>query len=172
MLKFVPDVYAQSVYTINYDKLKRQGIKCLIFDLDNTLEPYANVEPTKKVIELITFLKTDFKVIIMSNNNKERVRPFKEKLNIDSAHSSKKPFKKKYKKIMEMFSLKETEVACIGDQIITDVLGANRMGMISIFVNSISESTPLVTKINRYIEKQVLRILEKKEILIRGNYYD
>ena len=100
---FIPDVYAQSIYTINYKKLKKNGIKCLLFDLDNTIASYKTKEPDQKVKELIARLEEDFKVIIISNSNKNRLRPFKEKLNIDVAFSSKKPLKGKYKKILSLY---------------------------------------------------------------------
>lgn len=89
---FIPDIYAQSIYTINYKKLKKNGIKCLLFDLDNTIATYKVSEPDQKTKELMARLETDFKVIIISNNNKKRLRPFKEKLNVDVAFSAKKPF--------------------------------------------------------------------------------
>ena len=85
---FVPDMYMQSIYTINYKKLKKRGIKCLLFDLNNTLASYEMDYPDTKLKELIFDLSDDFKVIIVSNSNKNRIRPFKEVLNIDSSFSS------------------------------------------------------------------------------------
>ena len=98
MKLFIPDMYKESIFKIDYSNLKDRGIKCLLFDLDNTIAAYNVDKPTKKVKEFITLLGDDFKVIILSNGTKDRVRPFKEILNIDAAHSSKKPFKSKYKK--------------------------------------------------------------------------
>ncbi len=169
---FVPDVYAQSIYTINYKKLKKNGIKCLLFDLDNTIAPYKVSEPDQKVKELIARLEADFKVIIVSNSGKNRLRPFKEKLNVDVAFSSKKPLKGKYKKILELYKFKIDEVACIGDQLLTDILGANRMGFTSILVNRVAKYEMFPTKVNRFIEKKILKRLAKKNILVSGVYYD
>ena len=82
--KFIPDMYQKSIYTINYDKLKEDGIKCLLFDLDNTCAAYSVKEPTNKLIELFEDLKDmGFKVIIYSNNTKKRLEPFKNKLLVD-----------------------------------------------------------------------------------------
>ena len=124
---FVPDMYQKSIYTINYKKLKKNGIKCLLFDLNNTIASYDHDYPDDELRELFFELEKDFKVIILSNSNKNRVRPFKEKLNVDSSFSSKKPFKKKYKKIMNLYNFKDTEIAVIGDVLLTDILGGNRM---------------------------------------------
>ena len=169
---FIPDVYQKSVYTINYKKLKKNGIKCLLFDLDNTLAPYKEEKPDHKLKELIALLDQDFKVIIMSNSNKNRLRPFKEILNIDTAYSCRKPFKKKYKKIMDIYKYDVTEIACIGDQLLTDIYGANRMNMTSILVNRIGKYEPLPTRINRFFEKFVANHLKKKRLLVKGEYYD
>ena len=172
MDKFIPDIYNQSIYTINYAKLKKNGIKCILLDLDNTIAPYKTKEPDKKLKELIASLERDFKIIILSNGTKRRVRPFKEKLNVDSAHSSKKPFKGKYKKIKELYKFEENEIACIGDQLITDIYGANNMGFTSILVNRISSYEPIGTRINRFFERFILRRLARKKLLVKGEYYD
>lgn len=169
---FIPDVYQKSIYTINYKKLKRNGIKCLLFDLDNTIAPYKVTEPDVKVKELFARLEEDFKVIIISNSPKNRIRPFKEKLNVDCAYSSKKPFKTKYKKILELYNFKIDEVACIGDQILTDILGANRMGFTSILVNRVAKYETIFTRFNRFFEKFILKKLDKKNLLVMGEYYD
>lgn len=172
MEKFIPDLYQKSIYDINYKKLKKRNIKCLIFDLDNTLVPYSESVPSKDVQELFHLLKKDFKVIIMSNSGKNRLKPFKEMLNVDVAYSSKKPFKKKYLKIFRLNNLKPEDCACIGDQLMTDVYGANRVGCVSIFINSMSLKEPPWTKFNRIWEGMILKKFRKKGILEKGVYYE
>ena len=169
---FVPDMYQKSIYTINYKKLKKNGIKCLLFDLNNTLASYEIDYPDDKLRELMFDLEHDFKVIIVSNSSKNRVRPFKEKLNIDSSFSSKKPFKKKYKKIMNLYNFKDTEIAMIGDELITDILGGNRMNFTTILVNGMSEEEPFHTRIVRKVERIIIKKLNKKGILFKGEYYE
>ena len=169
---FIPDIYAQSIYTINYKKLKKNGIKCLIFDLDNTIASYKDEYPSKELKELFASLDKDFKVIIMSNSTKNRLRPFKEKLNVDTAYLSKKPLKTKYKKIMNTYRFQDKDIACIGDQLITDILGANRLNLTSILVNRIAKYEPFRTRFNRFFEKIILKKLAKKNILVKGEYYD
>ncbi len=169
---FIPDIYQKSIYTINYKKLKKNGIKCLLFDLDNTCVSYKTKEPDTRLKELFAMLQNDFKVIIISNSGKNRLRPFKEKLNVDTAYKSCKPLKKKYQKILELYNFKIDEVACIGDQILTDILGANRMELTSILVNRIAKYEVITTRINRFFEKFILKRLAKKHLLIKGEYYD
>lgn len=169
---FVPDMYEQSIYTINYKKLKKRGIKCLLFDLNNTLASYEVDYPNDELRELMFELEKDFKVIIISNSSKNRVRPFKEKLNIDSSFSSKKPFKKKFKKIMNLYNFQDTEIAMIGDELLTDIWGGNRMNFTTILVNGISEEEPFFTRAERYIERKIIKKLNKKGILFKGEYYE
>ena len=169
---FVPDMYQQSIYTINYKKLKKNGIKCLLFDLNNTLASYEIDYPDNKLRELIHGLERDFKVIIVSNSSKTRVRPFKEKLNVDSSFSSKKPLKNKFKKIMNLYNYKDTEIAMIGDELLTDIFGGNRMNFTTILVNGISETEPFHTRVSRFFEKGIIKKLNKKGILFKGEYYE
>lgn len=169
---FIPDMYQKSIYDIDYKKLKNKGIKCLLFDLDNTLTPVNEDVPNKRVKELFLFLEKDFKLIILSNSKKKRLIPFKEGLNVDAAASSKKPFKKKYIKIMNIYQFKEHEIAAIGDQLLTDICGANRVGITSILINPIGDFEKFGTKINRFFEKFIYRRLKRKNVLKKGDYYD
>lgn len=172
MNSFYPDIYAKDIYKIDYKKLKENGIKCLIFDLDNTLVSIYAKRPTRKIKELFAYLDDlSFKIIIMSNSGKKRVTPFKEELNVDSAYSSCKPLKKKYKVIKQKYGYKDSEIACIGDQILTDIWGANKMNFTSIFVDKINEEDFVWTKLNRFIERKILNSFEKKGSFKRGNYY-
>ena len=172
MENFVPDIYQKNIYDIDYEKLKKMGIKCLLFDLDNTLVPVKTDVPSKKVKELFNLLSKDFKVIILSNSNKKRLTPFKDILNVDVSASSKKPLKNKYLKIMRVYQFKEYEIAAIGDQLLTDILGANRIGITSILINPIGEYEKFGTKINRFFEKFVYIALKRKNILEKGKYYE
>ncbi len=172
MENFIPDIYQKNIYDIDYHKLKKRGIKCLLFDLDNTLVPVKTDTPTKKVKELFHFLETDFKVIIISNSNRKRLIPFKEGLNVDVAASAHKPFKKKYLKIMATYKFKEHEIAAIGDQLLTDIYGANKIGITSILISPIGEYEKFGTKINRFFEKFLYRRLKRKNILKIGEFYD
>ncbi len=172
MDNFIPDIYQKNIYDIDYQALKKKGIKCLLFDLDNTLVPVKSVVPSKKVQELFISLSKNFKVIILSNSGKKRLISFKNALNVDVAYSSRKPNKKKYLKIMQMYNFKEFECAGIGDQLLTDILGANRVGITSILVNPIGDYELIWTKINRFFEHFVYKKLKKKNILVKGEYYE
>ncbi len=170
---FMPDIYQKSIYDINYKKLKKLGIKCLLFDLDNTIAPISLKIPDRKIRDLIAELvDMGFTVIIVSNSGKARVEPFKDHLNIDASFSSMKPLKRKYQKIQKIYGFKDTEIAAIGDQLLTDIFGANRMGFTSILVNPTSFNEFAVAKVTRALERHIYKRLFKKGLLKKGVYYD
>lgn len=172
MNNFIPDIYAKNIFNVDYKKLKKDGIKCVLFDLDNTIAPLSENEPSRDVKELFAFIDDlNMKIIILSNSKKKRVAPFKESLNVDSAYLSMKPLKRKLKKVLGMFNLDFSEVALIGDQVLTDVFCANRCGVTSILVDPLTDEDKFFTKINRIFEKMILKKLEKKDIYEKGKYY-
>jgi len=171
--KFIPDMYQKSIYSINYQKLKDDGIKCLLFDLDNTCAAHKVKEPTDKLINLFEDLKDmDFKLIIYSNNTKKRLEPFKNKLLVDCSANSRKPRKDKFIKIMKMFNYDLSEVAIIGDQLLTDIYGGNRVGIKTILVNPISNEDILPSRMGRIVEKKLMRRLHRRGIFTKGVYYE
>ena len=171
--KYVPDVYQKSIYYINYDKLYKKGIRCILFDLDNTITPSHVNTPTKRLKKLFDELKDKgFKIIIVSNAPKHRIEPFKSYLNVDACAFSLKPSANKYQKIMNKFNYKHTEVAAVGDQLLTDVSGANKLDLTSVLVNPLTEHDYSITIFNRMIEKFIYNKLYKKDLFTKGKYYD
>ena len=156
MFKFKPDMYKKDIYEINYEKLQDLGIKYLFFDLDNTIITYKENMPNDKIMTLFFRLEEmGFKLFIFSNSYEKRLLPFKEKLNVEIYFSSMKPFKKNYKKVLNKY--KKEECAFIGDQIMTDVIGANRSKMFSILVKPIEEKDYFITKIKRPLENIIIK---------------
>ena len=170
---FIPDIYQKSIYTIDYQKLQSRGIKCLLFDLDNTLVPASIKVPNKKIRELFTELKEKgFTVILFSNSPKKRLKPFKEELEVDALASAMKPLSRNYLKIMREYKFTVSEVAMIGDQLLTDILGGNRVGITTILINPVSKQDMVFTKINRRLEDFILKRLRDKDLFTKGKYYD
>ena len=170
---FKPDMYKNSIYDIDYKKLKSIGIKCILLDFDNTLIAKGVTRTSKKTKDYIERLKDmGFKVILFSNAGKKKLKPFKEKLEVDCAASAKKPFKHKFKKIIKEFNYEENEIAMIGDQFFTDILGGNRMGIFTVLVEPINKKEMFITKLNRIFEKIVIRRLKRKGLFEKGKFYD
>lgn len=170
---YKPDMYKKDIYSIDYKKLKSFGIKCILFDLDNTLVPYYRVRPMRKTKDFIENLKElGFKIILFSNSTKKRLIPFKDILELDCSASSHKPFSKKFKKVLKEYKYSESEVAMIGDQIPMDIYGGNRVGIFTVLVNPISSREPIWTKCNRIYEKHIIKKMSKKGIFKLGEYYE
>ena len=173
MEKYVPDMYQKSIYAIDYKKLKSRGIKCLMFDLDNTIVPIKMKTPSDKIKELFNNLKEmGFKVIIFSNSPKSRLKPFKEELQVDCSASSKKPNPKKFLQVLDIYKFSVSEVAIIGDELLTDIVGGNRIGITTILVNPIGKKDFFLAKIRRSIEKRIMKKMRKKDLFSKGRYYE
>lgn len=173
MEKYMPDVYQKDIYSVNYEKLKSVGIKCLLFDLDNTLVPYDEKVATPKLKEHFDKLKEmDFRVIIFSNSPKKRLKPFKEYLEVDCLASAKKPLSAGFKRVMDEYKYLENEIAIIGDQLMTDIVGGNKIGITTILVNPIGEKDLIFTKFNRYFERKIMRKLANRGLLLKDRFYE
>lgn len=171
--KFIPDIYQKSIYNIDYKKLKLCGIKCIIFDVDNTIAPISADKPSRKVKELVEKLKDmGFRVVLMSNSHKKRLTPFKEILEVDCAAAAKKPFPRKFNKILKEYNYKIIEVAIIGDQLVTDIFGGNKVGITTILVNPISSKDAVCTHFTRMCERIIMKQAKKKNLFIKGQYYE
>lgn len=170
---YVPDMYQKSIYAIDYQKLYSRGIKCLLFDLDNTLVPVKMKTPSKKIKTLFNELKEKgFKIIIFSNSKKNRLKPFKDELEVDCAASARKPFKKKFLRVLDEYGYQINEVAIIGDQMLTDVVGGNKIGITTILVNPVGKKDLFFTKFNRVIERRIMKRLRDKDLFVKGRYYE
>lgn len=171
MLLFKPSMYKKNIFEIDYDKLKSLGIRCLIFDLDNTIGLIDNKVCSNEVIKLINELKKDFLVLISSNNTKKRVVPYLRILGVDGYYLSFKPSTLILKKVSKRYNLKKNEMCLIGDQLVTDIMCANRFRIMSILTDPLSEKDMVFTSVNRIIERRIIRRYQKDGILMRGKYY-
>ena len=166
----IPNAYYQDIFKIDYSKLKKIGIKNLFFDIDNTIVPYKVKEIDKGTLKLFKDLKKDFNIFLFSNSSRKRVLNIANKLKVNAYYLSMKPLKKNYKKIMNIFN--SNECVFIGDQFMTDVLGAKRNGLKVIFVDRINKKEPITTKFWRFIESFKQRKYKKLNIFKLNEYYD
>ena len=170
--KFLPNIYSENIFTINYKKLKEENIKCLLFDVDNTITPAREEEFFEETKNLFRKLEKDFKVILFSNNFEKRITKFGKYYDVDIEFLALKPLPFKYKKILRKYGYKKHEVACIGDQLITDIQGGNKVGMKTILIKPISEKDEKETWFNRQLEKMIFNSFKRNNLLIKGKYYD
>lgn len=172
MYKCLPKMYKKNIFEIPYKKLKKKGIRCLIFDLDNTIALIDQEKVDDKTIDLIQKLKKDFTVVIISNNYKKRVSSYALLFDCDYVSFASKPLKKGFKKVRKKYNLKKEEIAVIGDQLVTDILGGSRSKAFTILVDPLGTKDLKITSINRFIEKKILKKYQKKDLLTKGVYYE
>ena len=144
--KFYPGDYVDSTYVIDFDKLYAEGYRGLIFDIDNTLVPHG-ARADERAKKLFAHLKElGYTCCLLSNNKEPRVKMFK----------AGKPSVRNYKKAMEKMGTDEKNTLFVGDQIFTDVYGANRAGIRTILVKPIHPKEEIQIVLKRYLEKIVL----------------
>lgn len=168
MLKqFVPDLHVRSIYEIDLVALKKQGVKGIITDLDNTLVAAEYPMATPELVKWLDDLQEmGFRVIIVSNNNLTRVAKFAEPLTVPFIHQARKPSNRAFRKALVRLELAPDEAVVIGDQMLTDVLGGNRMGLYTILVTPIAIAEEgIYTRINRRIEKVILSWMRRKGLM-------
>lgn len=167
---YKPTIYAKNIYSINYTALKKQKIKYLFFDIDNTIADSKGKEPDDKVIQLFENLKKEgFSIILLTNALPHRALKFARKLKVKAYYLACKPTSINYKRIRKALNLNHTEIAAIGDQLLTDIKGANKQKITSILVDKISNNESIITKLNR---KRENKLIQKYNLLKRGEYYE
>jgi len=154
--QFVPDLQVESVHQIDLRKLWDQGFRGIITDLDNTLVGAGDSSATPELIDWLE--KVDhmgFKVVIVSNNQRSRVAAFSDPLNIPYIFRARKPTGGAFRRALSILQLTPRQTVVIGDQLMTDILGGNRMGFYTILVQPISMKDEgfLTRQINRRLER-------------------
>ncbi len=156
-----PYEYAESVFDIDYKKLYDKGYRGLIFDIDNTLVHHGD-DSTSQIDELFrTIQSIGFTTLLLTNNDEERVKRFIK--NIDTLYicDADKPAVKSYLKALEMINIKKEEAICIGDQVFTDILGANKCGIASILVKFIRLKDEVKIGKRRHLENFILKFYKR-----------
>ncbi len=163
MLKrFFPSLVIDSVADLPVETLKRQGIRALFFDIDNTLAPFDEAEPTEAILQLLTQWRAmGFAICLLSNNNAPRVKRFNHALGSIAVYRAGKPGTKKMRQVMAHLHVTPQQTALIGDQVFTDMYCANRAGVLAILCRPICNRDQLVTKVKRGAEAWVLRRYER-----------
>ena len=159
-----PNMLLQSVTEITEQLLRKNNINALILDVDNTL---INIEQrlTQEVKDWAKRMKeNNIKLYILSNtNDKEKVGKVANALEIPYMNLAKKPFKKGFLKVQEILQEKPENIAAVGDQIFTDVIGGNRCNMFTILVEPIQKKEYWYTAWKRPIENIIKNKFKKKQ---------
>lgn len=138
MALFYPTLYRRRITDVTTEDLRRMGVRGILLDVDNTLTTHDAPDLTDQVKEwLATMQQEGFLLIIVSNNKPERVAPFAEKIGLPFAALAHKPMPSGYKKAAVTLGVPKKECVVIGDQIFTDIMGANLAGIASVLLEPI-----------------------------------
>lgn len=157
MLKrFYPNEYLDSAYQIEFERLFQEGYRGIIFDVDNTLVPHGAPadERAKKFFERLK--KLGYQCCLLSNNKEPRVKMFHDEVQVPYIFKAGKPKVSGYQRAMKQMGTNKDNTLFVGDQIFTDVYGANRAGIRTILTKPIHPKEEIQIVLKRYLEKIVL----------------
>lgn len=154
-----PDRTAESVAKIDPAELTELGIEGVLVDLDNTLVPWHGYEVPDAVLEWLRSMEArGIKICIVSNTRYPgRLRRLAGTLEVPFVKGRLKPRKSAFRPALELLRTSQGRTAVIGDQIFTDILGGNRLGLFTILVRPLSPREFFGTKISRVFERLILR---------------
>ena len=161
--RFFPDAYMDSTYVIDFEKLYKEGIRGVIFDIDNTLVPHG-APADERAIRLFARLRSiGLDYCLISNNQLPRVKPFADAVQAKFVEDAHKPSRKNYLKAMKLMHVDLDSCIFVGDQIFTAVYGAKRCGMRTILVKPLHPKEEIQIVLKRYLEKIVLYFYQKEK---------
>lgn len=160
----LPKVIAPALPDISPEYLHSSGVKLLMLDFDNTIVPYTTNLPTEEMECWLQRVKDSrIPLCVVSNSKRDRVKIFCQKYGIDCITHAKKPFSKGVQQCLAQYGIPKEQCALVGDQIFTDVLGANCAGVKSILVKSINNHT-FWLKARHVLEKPFIYLARKRRI--------
>lgn len=160
-----PNIKLKRITDISVSLLEKYNIDTLILDVDNTMSTHHGEILTDGLTDWIDMMhKNNIKLIVLSNSKEARVKPFAEKINLPYISLGLKPLPFGYIKALKKADSKRKNTAIVGDQIFTDVLGGNTVGVKTILLTPIKPEDGISFKIRRKIEKFLFKILKIKDL--------
>jgi len=159
----LPDFYLSSIFDIDLDTLYQRGMRAILLDLDNTIVQRDLENFSEEIVNWIkTAKQKNFKICIVSNNRPKRVYFLAQKLDLPAVCRFAKPLRTPFRQAMKILASKPGETVIVGDQIFTDILGGNRLGLCTILINPLEGKEFWATRLfNRRLEKIVFRWIRK-----------
>lgn len=160
---FYPGEYENSAYGLPYEKYFECGIRGIIFDIDNTLAGHG-ASADERAIRLFEYLREKgFSTCLLSNNKEARVASFAESVGSVYVSKAGKPGRAGYRKAMEKMGTSEKDTLFVGDQLFTDVYGANRCGIRSVLVRPLYPREEIQIVLKRRLEWIVLWFYSREQ---------
>ena len=154
--RFYPGEYLDSTYEIDFEQLAGEGYKGLIFDIDNTLVPHGAPADERAKALFARLKRLGFQCCLLSNNQLPRVEMFNKDIQVHFIENAHKPSTRNYQRAMELMGTDRENTIFVGDQLFTDIYGANRTGIRTILVKPIHPKEEIQIVLKRYLEKIVL----------------
>lgn len=167
MLKIhIPYAHATSVFDIDVSFFVKENVKTLLVDLDNTLDSYRTLTPSKRVFELKQRLEeNNIKMMIVSNNTGKRVTKYANELGVPFISSIRKPFASKLLAKLKELNIDLTTTMMVGDQTVTDIACGNRAKIRTVLTDKIVKEDQPTTHFNRLFDRPIRKALKRKKLL-------
>lgn len=154
--RLYPNVYLDSTYGIDFEQYYQDGYRAIIFDIDNTLVPHGAPADQRAIALFKRLHALGYQTMMLSNNKEPRVKMFCDAVDAEYIYKAGKPNPANYREAMKRMHTDEKNTLFVGDQIFTDVWGANKAGIYSILVKPIHPKEEIQIVLKRYLEKVVL----------------
>jgi len=160
--KLYPTTEIDSAYSVPYESYYALGKRGIIYDIDNTLVMHG-APADERSIELFEKLRfIGFKTVLLSNNKEPRVKPFADKVGSLYVYKAGKPSTRGYFEAMKLMGTAPAGTLFIGDQILTDIWGANRAGIDTILTRPIDPREEIQIVLKRRLEWFILHAYHSK----------
>ena len=158
-----PDKMLATYRDLTPGMLRERGIDVLLMDIDNTLAPYEQPEPDECITAWLAEMQAaGIRLAFVSNNNRERVDLFNQKIGIQAHAKSGKPFGKKLRQVIASYDSDAARTAMLGDQLLTDVFAGKHIGAMAFLVPPIKDKTTAFWRIKRALERPIIKKYVKK----------
>lgn len=154
----------ESAYGDGYERLYEKGYRGIIFDIDNTLVEHGAAANEQAIALVDKLRRKGFAVCFLSNNDKSRVSEFCKPMDAAYIYKAGKPGSKGYEAAMKLLGTAKEQTVSVGDQIFTDMWGANRAGIYTVLVKPIGKKEEIQIVLKRYLEKIVLYFYCKRKM--------
>ncbi len=162
--RLIPDLICDRVENIPFDRFFSQGVKAVVFDIDNTLVSYETPEPDERIVSFLQgFAEKSVMLALVSNNTPERVKRFNKNLGLFAIPDAHKPLRRALAPVFERFPIQPEELLLVGDQLLTDVLCAKGWGAKAVVVSPIKKRENLFFRFKRLLEKPFIGIYYRRE---------
>jgi HAD superfamily phosphatase (TIGR01668 family) len=144
----------EHVSAIDLEALRGQGVEALLLDMDNTVVPWHTFDIEERTKHWVSTAKAlGFRICILSNNHRWRIERLCGMLGVQGVWNACKPFLGGYLRAMRAVNATSSQSVLVGDQLFTDVLGANVLGIRTILVSPLSSRELGWTRFMRRVER-------------------